>query len=82
MSDRKTKSPTFFGFIANYENSNSYFKELEDKDSDDLYRELVNEIYILSKNTKKKHILVNISWLFLSLSFLISIVLFTIHVIF
>jgi len=73
MFDRRTMNPTFFGFIANYQGAETFFKDLEDTTSDEIYEKLIKNTYILSRNTKLKHILVNISWFTFSLAMLLIV---------
>ena len=52
----------FFGAIADYESANELRRALIAEDSQDEYaKQLIDNLYSLSKNTKKKHQTVNIA---------------------
>ena len=82
MNENKQKSATFFGYIANFDTSKEYSKALDKYEPAEISKELINEIYHLSKNTKTKHILINLSWFSLSLAFVIMIIFFAVFILF
>jgi len=74
MFDRKTRTPIFFGFIANYPTDEAFFEDLENTKSEEIYEKLIRNTYHLSVNTKMKHQLVNISWATFTIAMLLIVI--------
>lgn len=64
------KGTIFFGRIANYKHIGEFKAAIKLKTSDDEFEQKCNSLYILSKNTRIKHRLINISALLCFLSLL------------